>query len=101
MRAVPSSVPLWLLYSRLEERSGAVVKARSVLDRARQAVPKSPELWTEVIRVERRAGNTGQAKSLMASALQQMPRSGLLWAERILHLEARTQRKALITEAIK
>ncbi|EAQ92293.1 hypothetical protein CHGG_00528 [Chaetomium globosum CBS 148.51] len=101
VRAVPSSVPLWLLYSRLEERSGNVVKARSVLDRARQAVPKSPELWTELIRVERRAGNANQAKSLMASALQQMPKSGLLWAERILHLEARTQRKTLITEAIK
>ncbi|KAL2196558.1 PRP1 splicing factor, N-terminal-domain-containing protein [Corynascus similis CBS 632.67] len=101
VRAVPSSVPLWLLYSRLEERSGNVVKARSVLDRARQAVPKCPELWTELIRVERRAGNVGQAKSLMASALQQMPKSGLLWAERILHLEPRTQRKSLITEAIK
>ncbi|KAH6844957.1 PRP1 splicing factor, N-terminal-domain-containing protein [Chaetomium sp. MPI-CAGE-AT-0009] len=101
VRAVPSSVPLWLLYSRLEERSGNVVKARSVLDRARQAVPKSPELWTELIRVERRAGNANQAKSLMASALQQMPKSGLLWAERILHLEPRTQRKTLITEAIK
>ncbi|KAJ4306084.1 U4/U6 x U5 tri-snRNP complex subunit Prp1 [Collariella sp. IMI 366227] len=95
VRAVPSSVPLWLLYSRLEERSGNVVKARSVLDRARQA------LWTELIRVERRAGNLNQAKTLMATALQQMPRSGLLWAERILHLEPRTQRKSLITEAIK
>ncbi|KAK4144256.1 PRP1 splicing factor, N-terminal-domain-containing protein [Dichotomopilus funicola] len=101
VRAVPTSVPLWLLYARLEERAGNVVKARSVLDRARQAVPKSPELWTELIRVERRAGNLGQAKSLMASAQQQMPKNGLLWAERILHLEPRTQRKTLITEAIK
>ncbi|KAK1749955.1 hypothetical protein QBC47DRAFT_310908 [Echria macrotheca] len=101
VRAVPSSVPMWLLYSRLEERAGNVVKARSVLDRARQAVPKSPELWTELIRVERRAGNLSQAKSLMANALQQMPRSGLLWAERILELEPRTQRKTLVTEAIK
>ncbi|KAH8900996.1 pre-mRNA splicing factor prp1-like protein [Thozetella sp. PMI_491] len=101
VRAVPSSIPLWLLYSRLEERSGNTVKARSVLDRARQAVPKSPELWCELIRVERRAGNIGQAKSLMASALQQMPKSGLLWTERILNLEPRTQRKALLTEAIK
>ncbi len=101
VRAVPSSVPLWLLYSRLEERSGDIVKARSVLDRARRAVPKSPELWCELIRVERRAGNLNQAKTLMASALQQMPKSGLLWTERILHLEQRTQRKALLTEAIK
>ncbi|EGS18504.1 pre-mRNA splicing factor prp1-like protein [Thermochaetoides thermophila DSM 1495] len=101
VRAVPSSVPLWLLYSRLEERAGNVVKARSVLDRARTAVPKNPELWTELIRVERRAGNLSQARALMAQALQQMPRSGLLWAERILYLEPRTQRKALITEAIK
>ncbi|KAK4190729.1 PRP1 splicing factor, N-terminal-domain-containing protein [Podospora australis] len=101
VRAVPSSVPLWLLYSRLEERTGNIVKARSVLDRARQAVPKSAELWTELIRLERRAGNISQAKALMATALQQMPKSGLLWAERILYLEQRTQRKSLITEAIK
>lgn len=101
VKAVPSSVPLWLLYSRLEERSGNVVKTRSVLDRARQAVPKSPELWCELIRVERRAGNLNQAKSLMATALQQMPKSGLLWSERILHLEARTQRRTLSLEAVK
>ncbi|KAK3373279.1 putative pre-mRNA splicing factor prp1 [Lasiosphaeria ovina] len=101
VRAVPSSVPMWLLYSRLEERNGNVVKARSVLDRARQAVPKAPELWVELIRVERRASNLTQAKSLMAKALQQMPKSGLLWAERILNLEARTQRKALLAEALK
>ncbi len=101
VRAVPTSIPLWLLYSRLEERSGNIVKARSVLDRARQAIPKSPELWCELIRVERRAGNVSQAKTLMASALQQMPKSGLLWTERILNLEQRTQRKALLTEAIK
>ncbi|KAK3989274.1 hypothetical protein QBC44DRAFT_327877 [Cladorrhinum sp. PSN332] len=101
VKAVPSSVPLWLLYSRLEERNGNVVKARSVLDRGRQAVPKSPELWTELVRLERRAGNVKQAQALMSAAQQQMPKSGLLWAERILHLEPRTQRKTLITEAIK
>lgn len=101
VRCVPSSVPMWLLYARLEERSGNVVKARSVLDRARQAVPKCAELWCELIRVERRAGNVGQAKSLMAQALQQMPKSGVLWAERILHHEARTQRKTLLAEAMK
>ncbi|MDB5911263.1 MAG: splicing factor, partial [Massilia sp.] len=100
-KAVPSSVPLWLLFSRQEERNGKVVKSRSVLDRARQAVPKSPELWCELIRVERRADNINQAKSLMATALQQMPKSGLLWSERILYLEDRKQRRTLSIEAVK
>lgn len=78
-----------------------VVKARSVLDRARLAVPKSAELWTESVRVERRANNISQAKVLMAKALQEVPTSGLLYSESIWHLEPRTQRKPRALEAIK
>lgn len=102
-RACPSSVPLWLLAARLEERTGLVVKARSVLDRARLAVPKDARLWTESVRVERRAGNTAAAQNLMARGLQDVPaaQAGILWSERIWHLEARTQRKPLALEAIK
>jgi len=102
-RSCPTSVPLWLLAARLEEHAGIVVKARSILDRARLAIPKEPRLWVESVRIERRAGNTAAAQNLMARALQDVPpaSSGLLWAERIWHLEARTQRKPLALEAIK
>jgi len=102
-RSCPTSVPLWLLAARLEERAGIVVKARSILDRARLAIPKEPRLWVESVRIERRAGNAAAAQNLMARALQDVPpaSSGLLWAERIWHLEARTQRKPLALEAIK
>ncbi|KAJ5506035.1 RNA-processing protein HAT helix [Penicillium expansum] len=101
-RACPKSVALWLLASRLEEKAGAVVRARSVLDRARLAVPaKSAELWTESVRVERRANNIAQAKVLMARAIQEVPSSGLLWSESIWYLEPRAQRKARSLEAIK
>ena len=99
-RACPQSVPLWLLASRLEEKMGVVVKARSILDRARLAVKKSPELWTESVRLEWRAKNLPAANAKMAQALQECPTSGLVWAERIWHLEARTQRKPRILEAI-
>lgn len=102
-RMCPQSAPLWTLASRLEERLGAVVKARSVLERARLALAKNPALWTEGVRVERRAGNDAAARNLMARALQDVPaaESGSLWAERIWHLEPRNQRKALALEAIK
>ncbi|WPH00289.1 pre-mrna-splicing factor prp1 [Acrodontium crateriforme] len=99
-RACPQSVPLWLLASRLEERMGVLVKARSILDRARLAVKNSPELWTESVRLEYRAKNMPAANQKMAQALQACPTSGLVWAERIWHLEARTQRKPRILEAI-
>lgn len=99
-KACPRSVPLWLLLSRLEEAAGVLVRARSVLDRARLAVPKNPELWCESVRVERRAGNMTQAKKLMAAALQECAHSGLLWAESIWHLEARTHRRPRLVEAI-
>lgn len=99
-RNCPKSVPLWLLASRLEEKMGVTVKARSILDRARLAVPKNAQLWTESIRLEIRAKNTSAANQKMAQALQECPKSGLVWAERIWNLEARTQRKPRILEAI-
>ncbi|KAG7119449.1 Pre-mRNA-splicing factor prp1 like protein [Verticillium longisporum] len=74
VKAVPASVPLWLLYSRLEERAGLVVKARSS------------------VRVERRAGNVNQAKSLMAKALQEA---------KSLMAKALQERKPRSLEAIK
>ena len=40
------------------------------------------------------------ANQKMAQALQECPTSGLVWSERIWHLEARTQRKPRILEAI-
>lgn len=101
VKAVPKSVPLWLLYSKLEEESGLTVKARSVLDRARLAVPNNALLWRESVRLERRAGNMAQAKAMMARAHREVPKSDVLWAEQVWHLEARTQRKARILEAIK
>lgn len=99
-RACPQSVPLWLLASRLEEKMGVFVKARSILDRARLAVKHNPELWTESVRLEFRAKNMPAANQKMAQALQECPTSGLVWSERIWHLEARTQRKPRILEAI-
>ncbi|EGP86941.1 unnamed protein product [Zymoseptoria tritici ST99CH_3D1] len=99
-RNCPKSVPLWLLASRLEEKMGVTVKARSILDRARLAVPKNPQLWTETIRLELRAKNVPAANQKLAQALQECPKSGLIWSERIWNLEARTQRKPRILEAI-
>ena len=100
-RACPHSVPLWLLAARIEARQGATVRARSALERARLAVPRSAALWAESVRLERRAGNLTAANNLMAQALQDVPTSGLLWSEKIMHLEARTQRKPRVLEAIK
>lgn len=103
VKACPKSVPLWLLYSRLEEKLGQLPKARSVLDRARLAVPKNAELWCESVRIERRAGNNKQAETLMERALRDVPKpsQGPLWSEKIWHLTARPQRKPRALEAIK
>lgn len=100
-RASPKSPTLYILLSRLQEKQGAIVKARSTLDRGRQQNPKTPSLLCEAVRLERRQGNIPSAQKIMATALQECPTSGLLWAEKILHLEARTQRKPRALEAIK
>jgi pre-mRNA-processing factor 6 len=100
-RAAPKAPVLYILLARLQERQGAVVKARSTLDRGRQNNPKNAELLCEAVRLERRANNINAAQKIMAAALQECPHSGLLWAEKIMHLEGRTQRKPRALEAIK
>lgn len=98
-RACPTSVPLYLLLSRLDEAS-SLVKSRSDLERGHLAT-KSATIALEQVRIERRAGNLNQAKVLMAKALQTHGNSGALWSESIWHLEPRTQRKPRSLEAIK
>jgi pre-mRNA-processing factor 6 len=100
-RAAPKSPMLYILLSRIQEKQGAIVKARSTLDRGRQQNPKNEQLLCEAVRLERRQNNIPAAQKVMATALQECPTSGLLWAEKIMHLEARTQRKPRALEAIK
>ncbi|EDU41735.1 TadD Flp pilus assembly protein TadD contains TPR repeats [Pyrenophora tritici-repentis] len=100
-RAVPKAPVLYILLSRLQVKQGAVVKARSTLDRGRQQNPTSEDILLEQVRLERRQNNMNAAQQLMAGALQKCPNSGKLWAEKIMHLENRTQRKPRALEAIK
>lgn len=69
-----------------------MIKARSVLERARLKNPKNDQLWLEAIRVELRANLKDIAMAMMAKALQECPNSGILWAESIF-LEPVPQRK--------
>jgi hypothetical protein len=62
----PASPALWILSARVEENAGQLIKARSLLEKARQRNPGVPELWLEAIRVENRAGLKNVAQSLMA-----------------------------------
>lgn len=71
-------MPLWLLYTRLEQEHTSIMKARSLLEIARQKCPQSEELWIESIRLERNAGNDALAKQLLAKARQTNPDSGML-----------------------
>lgn len=65
-KSCPRSIPLWILSSRLEERAGVTIKARSLLEKARLFNPKNDELWAESVRIEERTGSAQQAKSLLA-----------------------------------
>ena len=100
LKSNPSSIPLWCLWAKLEEHRGALIKARSVLERARLKNLKCPELWLESIKIEQRAGNVEIAKQMMSKALQDCPTSGILWAEAIF-MENRQQRKARSLDALK
>ncbi|ORY50364.1 hypothetical protein BCR33DRAFT_713186 [Rhizoclosmatium globosum] len=103
LKAVPKTasgaITLWILACRLEEKSGHLIKARALLEKARILIPKEPELWAESIRIESRAGNQSIAEGLISKALQDCPTSGLLWSEAIL-TESRPQRKARSRDAL-
>lgn len=100
-RANPKAPVLYILLSHIQEKQGAIIQARSSLDRGRQENPKNAQLLCEAVRLERRQNNNSAASKTMSFALQECPTSGLLWAEKIMHLEARTQRKPRALEAIK
>jgi tetratricopeptide (TPR) repeat protein len=65
MRRCPTAVPLWIMASRLEENAGVRIKARALLEKARNINGKSEELWLESVKVEERDGS-GAAKTMLA-----------------------------------
>jgi len=52
--------------ARVEEKASHLIKARSLLEKARQCNPGTAELWREAVCVENRAGLKNVAQSLMA-----------------------------------
>jgi len=52
--------------ARVEEKASHLIKARSLLEKARQCNPGTAELWLEAVCVENRAGLKNVAQSLMA-----------------------------------
>jgi hypothetical protein len=54
------------LLSRLEEKTGQLIKARSILEKARLKNPGTADLWLEAIRLENRGGMKNIAQTLMA-----------------------------------
>lgn len=100
VKVCPTSIPLWILASRLEEKAGIAIKARSLLEKARLVNPKEAELWEESVRVEERAGSAAQARAVLARGLQDCPTSGRLWAISIWN-EPRPQRKTKAADALK
>lgn len=62
----PQAIPLWILWSRLEESQKQLTKARSILEKARLRNPQNSVLWLESVRLENRAGNKVIAQNQMA-----------------------------------
>lgn len=96
----PFSSPLWILYVRLELRNTSIMKARSLLEMARQKISDSEDLWIESINMERQAGNDALANQLLSKARQKLPQSGRIWAESIMTIP-KIQRRTYISTALK
>ncbi|GAA5935611.1 hypothetical protein JCM3775_003366 [Rhodotorula graminis] len=99
VRKCPTAVPLWIMASRLEEKAGVRIKARALLEKARNLNPKSEEVWLESVKVEERDGS-GAAKPMLSRALQTLPSSGLLHSHSVWS-EPRPTRKTRSVDALK
>ncbi|KAM0790103.1 hypothetical protein ACM66B_005430 [Microbotryomycetes sp. NB124-2] len=99
VKKCPHSVALWLMTSRLEEDVGVRIKARALLEKARNLNPKSEEIWLESVKVEER-DESGAAKGMLARALQALPTSGLLHSCSVWS-EPRPTRKSRSVDALK
>ncbi|KAK0462204.1 PRP1 splicing factor, N-terminal-domain-containing protein [Armillaria novae-zelandiae] len=98
IKSCPKEPTLWMLASRLEEKDGKSIKARALLEKARQVNPGNEWLWLESIGVEERSG--GGASQVLSRALQDCPTSGVLWSKSIWS-EPRPMRKARSADALK
>lgn len=96
----PFSSALWILYVRLELEHTSLIKARSLLEVARQKISDSEDLWLESIQMERQAGNEALANQLLAKARQKLPHSGRIWSESIKTIP-KIQRRTYISSALK
>lgn len=96
----PTSIPIWINGSRLEERAGLTIRARALLEKARLLNPKNEVLWFESSKVEERSGSIHQSKSMVSRGLQECPSSGLLWNLSIW-LEPKPSRKTKSADALK
>lgn len=65
VKKCPTATPLWIMASRLEEKSGVRIKSRALLEKARSLNPKSEEVWMESVKVEER-DRSGAAKGMLA-----------------------------------
>jgi pre-mRNA-processing factor 6 len=102
LEACPTSVPIWIGFSKLEERVNGLRGARMMLEKARLKIPNNPDLWLESIRNEVRYanGDTKLAMNMLSKAIKECPTSGKLWAE-IIELEEQNNKKTRCFEALK
>lgn len=98
---------LWIHLTRLEEKYSGIVKARSIIEKAKLRCGNNQDvLWLECVQLERRhlsSNNNGGEKhvaTLMAQALQECPNSGILWAEDVLTCP-KAQQKSKSMDALK
>lgn len=84
LKLCKQSIPLWVGAAKLEETDGKVIKARSILDRARFVNKANDLLWYHSIQLELRDNKVAQAQNLISKALQECPASGLILSEEIL-----------------
>eukprot|EP01012_Entosiphon_sulcatum_P018062 TRINITY_DN22807_c0_g1_i1.p1 TRINITY_DN22807_c0_g1~~TRINITY_DN22807_c0_g1_i1.p1 ORF type:complete len:943 (-),score=212.04 TRINITY_DN22807_c0_g1_i1:27-2855(-) len=100
-KSCPEWIPIWTLAAEIEEKfCNDVVKARSLLEKAKLRNPKTPELWVASVRIEERTGNSKLAQLLLSKALQECPNSGAIWAEAI-EMEPAASKRAKSLHAVR
>jgi len=103
IEACPTSIPLWIGFSKLEEKVNGIMGARMILEKARLKNPNNADLWLAAVKNEvknAKPGDTKLAMNMLSKGIKECPNSGKLWSE-IIELEETNNKKPRCFEALK
>ncbi|CAD1808062.1 PRP1 splicing factor, N-terminal family protein [Candida parapsilosis] len=100
VKKCPQCTNLWIIYSLIEEQSGVLIKARSVLDTASLAISNSVDIAVARVELEKRQKNMKATINLVSKNLKQFPSNANVWYQHLSLIPKMSLRKPEFVNAL-